>query len=103
MNVPLFKSFKQKAQVKCSGWNFLPIAVTHLPKGIKKMYAFSAAALHEVLLTCNRFLAAGTESASRGMIMELTMWLSLVLKVVASRKGHIADLKNQRAGGKKGH
>lgn len=31
LKVPLFSCFRQKAQTKCSGWNFLYMAVIHRP------------------------------------------------------------------------
>ncbi len=49
--------------------------------------------MHCITHTCNRFLAAGTEGASGGMVVELTVRLSLVLEIVSSWKSHLAHLQ----------
>lgn len=47
-------------------------------------------------LTCHRFLTGGTESASRGVIVDLAVWLPLVVKIVASRECYPTHLKGEK-------
>ena len=49
-----------------------------------------------MILTSHRFLARGTEGPSRGMVVYLTVWLSLVVKVVPSGEGHLTHLLTRR-------
>ena len=46
-------------------------------------------------LTCDWFLTAGTKGAPGSMVMEFAVRLSLMLKIVATRKCHLAHLKNR--------
>ena len=43
-------------------------------------------------LTSDRFLAGGTESPARGVVMDLAVRLSLVVEIVPSRKRHSTHL-----------
>ena len=43
-------------------------------------------------LTSDRFLAGGTESPARGVVVDLAVRLSLVVEIVPSRKRHSTHL-----------
>ncbi len=52
--------------------------------------------------TCDWFLAAGAEGAPGGVVMQFTVWLLLVLKVVPSGESHIANLEREVGGIERG-
>ena len=51
---------------------------------------------HTHTRTSDRFLAAGTERSLGGVIVDLTMWLSFMLKVVPSGERHFTHLGEGR-------